>query len=123
LIEPDACTLAGPDLLMDRSADAVTVVLTDEVLLPDVGSLVVLVTLAVLAMLPACAGAVTVTVMTGAVAPAAKAGRVQVTEMLALFVQVHPAPLAETNVTPAGSVSVTETLAASDGPLFVAVSW
>ncbi len=62
-------------------------------------------------------GAVTTTVIV-VLLPAAQVGRVQVTEMLALFVQVQP-PLdgvTDTNVTPGGSVSVTVTLFASDGP-------
>ena len=53
--------------MIARSADAVTAVDVDDVLLPGVGSLVVLATDAVLLRLPACAGAVTVTVIVGAV--------------------------------------------------------
>jgi hypothetical protein len=44
---------------------------------------------------------------------------VQDTDTLPVFVQVQPVPIAETNVTPAGRVSVTETAAASEGPLLV----
>jgi hypothetical protein len=73
---------------------------------------------AVLESEAACGGAVTTTVMLGAVVPVAKVGRVQVTDTLPVFVHVQPVPAAETNVTPAGRVSVTETEAASDGPLF-----
>ena len=54
--------------------------------------------------------------MVGAVAPEASVGRVQDTDVLPVLEQVHPVPLAETNVTPAGRVSVTLTAAASDGP-------
>jgi hypothetical protein len=61
-------------------------------------------------------------VIVGAVAPPANVGRVQVTEVLPTFVHVQPVPAAETNVTPAGNVSATETLAASDGPLFTATN-
>ncbi len=64
----------------------------------------------------------TVTVMTGAVADAASAGRVHVTETLPMLLHDHPPPEAETKVIPAGSVSVTETSAASDGPLLRTVS-
>ena len=66
----------------------------------------------------ACAGAVTTTVIAGAGAPAASVGRVHVTDMFAAFVHAQPPPAADTNVTPAGSVSSTDTLAASDGPAF-----
>jgi hypothetical protein len=48
---------------------------------------------------------------------------VQLTETLPEFVQVHPVPDAFPNVTPEGSVSVTETLTASDGPPFAVTSW
>src|SRR5665213_1133840 len=102
---------------MARSADAVTVVLAVEVLFAGVGSAVVELTLAVLDNVVACAGAVTVTVIVGAVVPVASAGRVQVTDTFPVFVQTQPVPVAETNVTPAGRVSVTETAAASEGPL------
>src|SRR5450631_343080 len=98
------------------------VVFVVEVLLPGVGAFVVEETEAVLVSVVACAGAVTTTVMVGAVAPAASAGRVQVTETLPVFVQVQPVPVVDTKVTPAGRVSVTETEAASDGPLLTATS-
>jgi hypothetical protein len=108
-------------LLIARSADATTVVVVLEVLLPGVGSAVVEATDAVLVSEPPWLGAVTTTVITAAVAPAASAGRVQLTDTLPAFVHVQPAPLAELNVTPAGSVSATVRFAASDGPLFVTV--
>jgi hypothetical protein len=60
--------------------------------------------------------------MVGALAPVARAARVQVTEVLPTFVHVQPVPVAETKLTPAGSVSATERLAASDGPLFATTS-
>src|SRR5450631_2409260 len=108
---------------MARSAEAVTVVLAAEVLLAGGGSAVVELTLAVLDNVVAWAGAVTVTVIVGAVAPVASVGRVQVTETLPVLVQVQPVPVAETKVTPAGRVSVTETAVASDGPLLLVTSW
>ena len=46
----------------------------------------------------------------------------QVTETFPLFVHVQPVPAAETNVTRSGSVSVTDTVAASDGPAFATTS-
>ena len=110
-------------MVIDRSAEAVTVVFAVAVLLPGTGSAVVEETLAVLVNEAACAGAVTTTVMVGAVVPAASTGRVQVTETLPVFVQVQPVPAADPNVTPAGKVSVTETLAASDGPPLATTSW
>ena len=51
-------------------------------------------------------------------APVASAGRVQVTDTFPLFVHVQPVPAAEPNVTPAGSVSTTDSVAASEGPAF-----
>jgi hypothetical protein len=116
-----ATTVAGPVLTIARSADAVTVVLTTEVLFPGTGSDVVDETDAVFDRLPACAGAVTTTVIAGAVDPAVNAGRVHVTDTFPTLVHVHPVPVADTNVTPAGSVSVTERFAASEGPLSTTV--
>ena len=46
----------------------------------------------------------------------------QVTETLPVFEHTQPVPVADTKVTPAGSVSVTVRFAASDGPLFVTVN-
>jgi hypothetical protein len=103
-------------LLIDRSAEAPTIVATDEMLFARFGSGVVDDTAAVLVRLVACAGAVTTTVMVPAVDPEARAARVHVTDTLPLFVHDHPAPTADTNETPAGNESVTDTFAASDGP-------
>ena len=85
-------------------------------LLPDTGSAVELDTDAALVSVTAYAGAVTTTVIGGADEPAARVGLVQVTETLPEGVQDHPVPVAETIVTPAGRVSLTETLIASEGP-------
>jgi hypothetical protein len=85
-------------------------------LFPGSGSAVVDDTDAVFVRLVACAGAVTTTVIDGAVVPAANTTRVHVTDTSALFVHDHPAPTADTNETPAGNVSTTDTFAASDGP-------
>jgi len=117
-----ATTVAGPLLVIARSADAVTPVVTELELFAATGSAVADDTLALSVKVAPCAGAVTVTVMAGADVPVASAGLVQVTETFPLFVQVQPVPVALTNVTPAGSVSVTDRFAASDGPLSVTVS-
>ena len=119
---PAATTAAGPVLVIARSAEAVTAVDVDEELFAGFGSAVVVATDAEFTIVPAWAVAVTVTVITGAVAPAASAARVQVTETLPTFEQAQPPPTALTNVTPAGSVSVTVRFAASDGPLLLTVS-
>ena len=92
---PPATTVAGPDFVMARSAEAVTPVVTEDVLFPGTGSLVVLAMLAVLVSDAAWEGAVTTIVIVGAVAPAANAGRVHATEAFPVFVQVHPVPTAE----------------------------
>jgi len=117
--DPAATTVAGPVFVIARLADAVTVVLATDVLFPDAGSAVVDAIEAVFVRDAACAGAVTVTVMVGAVAPVTIAARVQVTDTFPVFEHTHPVPDADTNVTPAGRVSVTVRFAASDGPLLV----
>jgi hypothetical protein len=61
---------------------------------------------------PTSAAGVTVTLLTW---PLASVPNVQLTTPLVLI----PLPLADTNVTVAGSVSVTTTLLALDGPKFV----
>ena len=86
-------TVAGPDFAIVRSADAPTMVVTAEASFAAFGSGVVEVTTTVLVRLPDCAGAVTATVMVGAVDPVARARRVHVTLMLPTFVQAHlPSP-------------------------------
>ena len=105
---PPAVTVAGPVFTIDRSADAVTVVVTDDVLFARFGSgrrrrrpsrcs----------SASPPAAGAVTTTVIVGAVAPAARrrpgAGHRHVRRRSCT---TQPVPVADTNVTPAGSVSV-----------------
>src|SRR5664279_1691035 len=107
---------------MARSAEAPKVVVAVEVLLAGTGSAVAGEIVAVLVRVPACAGAVTTTVMVGAVAPVTSAGRVQVTDTLPVLVQTQPVPVAETKVTPAGRVSPTDSVAASDGPLLLTTS-
>jgi hypothetical protein len=114
---PPAATCAGPDFTIERSADAVTVVSTDDRSLPGTGSLVVLETCAEFVRDAASVGAVTTIVIVGAVTPEASKERVHVTDTLPELEhdQLAP-PSTDTNVVPAGSVSVTDTATASDGP-------
>jgi hypothetical protein len=110
----DANTLAGPVLPRPTSATGVTVVMTGAVtLFVELGSPVGELTLAVLVSEP-LAGAVTVTVML-LTWPLARVPRLQLTTPLLLA----PPPLALTNVTVGGNVSVTVTLLAVEGPKFV----
>src|SRR5712692_3434677 len=105
---------------MERFATGVTVVVTVELLLAALGSGVAELTVAVLVMVPPAAGAFTVMVMLGA-APTASEAAVQVT-VPDDWLQVHPVPLALTKVTPAGSVSATETDVAGSGPALLTAS-
>ena len=121
--EPAAVTVAGPVLTIDRSADAVTVVVTDEVLFAGIGSAV---------------GDDTVAVFVSDAALGRSrhhdrdrrrrrprrqrrpgAGHRHVARR---WCTPSPVPVADTNVTPAGSVSVTDRFAASDGPAFATTS-
>jgi hypothetical protein len=109
-----AGTVLEPVLPRPTSATGVTVVMTGTVtLFVEFGSTVGELTLAVFVSVPE-AGAVTVTV-TLLTWPLAKVPNVQLTTPLLLA----PPPLALTNVTPNGNVSVTTTLLALDGPKFV----
>ena len=101
-------------MVIDRLARGVTVVDALAALFAAFGSNSVAVTEALLVIEPPAEGAVTVIVIAGA-AVTASVVLVQVTVPDALL-QVHPVPVAETNVTPAGSVSVTETELAALGP-------
>ena len=114
--------MAGPVFTSERFADAVTVVTAEEVLFAAFGSGVAEVTVAEFVSVAASAGAVTTTVIVGAVVPVARVGRVQVTVTFPALMHVQPVPVADPKVTPAGSVSVTERLAASDGPAFATTS-
>jgi hypothetical protein len=110
----DAKTDAEPVLPIATSATGVTVVMTGGVtLFVGLGSPVGELTLATFVSEPE-AGAVTVTV-TLLTWPLARVPKLQLTTPL-LFT---PPPVALTNVTPAGSASVTTTLLALDGPKFV----
>jgi hypothetical protein len=109
-----AGTLAAPVLPEPTSAAGVTVVMTGAVtLFVLLGSTVGELTLATLVSEPlAGAATVTVTLLTW---PLASVPRLQLTTPLVLI----PLPLADTNVTVAGNVSVTTTLLALEGPKFV----
>ena len=109
-----AKTDAEPVLPIPTSATGVTVVITGRVtLLVLLGSPVGVLTLAMFVNVP-LAGAVTVTV-TLLTWPLASVPRLQLTTPL-LFT---PPPVALTNVTVAGKVSVTTTPLALEGPKFV----
>src|ERR1041384_1856408 len=103
---------------MPRSAEAPTVVRTGPLeLLPGVGSEVVLPPVAKLVTLVVLFGAVTMSVKL-VLTPAARSPRFAQRTVLPLNT---PPPLALTKVTPAGRLSVTDKLVASDGPRFRAV--
>ena len=108
---------------IDRSADpafaATTWVVADAELLAEFGSDSLALILAVLVIVTGFAGAFTTMVIV-AVAPMASEPTMQVT-VLEAWVQVPWVELAETNVTPAGRVSVTVVPVAPFGPLLVAV--
>src|SRR5258707_17584 len=101
---------------MARSALGVTVVTVEAVLLASDGSAVAALTLAVSVIAPAAAGAV-VSIVIGGAAPVARLAIVQVTSC-PVAEHAQPVPLALTNVTPGGRVSVTLTLVAALGPRF-----
>lgn len=107
----------------------VTVAETDDELLPDVGSVVDVETVAVLGRdVPFAAAASTFTVIVNVWAPAAlvNVASVALTEPAAPAAgvdSVQPAgPEAETNVVPAGSGSDRLTVEASLGPLFITIT-
>src|SRR5216684_1797309 len=110
--------VTGPVLVIDRSAEATIVVVADAVLLAVFGSGSLPLTVAVLVMVPAVAGAVALMVIV-ALAPEARLPTVQVTVPDA-WVQVPWLEVAEPKVTPLGRVSVTVTPVAGLGPLLVA---
>jgi hypothetical protein len=99
--------------VIDRFASGVTVVAALAAF-GVVGSNSVAVTEALLVIEPPAEGAVTVIVIAGA-APTASVVLVHVTVPETLL-QVQPVPEADTNATPAGSVSTTETEFAVLGP-------
>jgi len=104
-------------ITMPRSADAPTLETTFAVLFAVTGSPVIEETLTVSVASPPAAGASATIVIAGA-APVGSAAAVHVTTSAA-WVHVQPVPIALTNVAPGGNVSVTVTVDAEDGPLFV----
>ena len=107
---------------MERSAVGLEAVLSVEELLVGTGSGVLDATDAVLVMVPVVAGAMsTTTVITPAVAPAARGPVAEQVTDCRTAPQVQPDPVADTNVRPAGSVSDTTGALASDGPWLVTV--
>src|SRR5205807_2369298 len=113
------CTGSGVSVLaITRSAAGLTVVLAVAVLLSGFGSASVPLTLAVLVSVPAAVG--WTTIVTVALAPLARFPRLHVT---VLVPEQLPWPAeADTKVTPLGSVSLTVTPVAPEGPLLMAVS-
>lgn len=107
-------------LVMERFDTPVTTVGSVELLSAGTGSPSLADTIAVLLMAPLSGGAVSVTVMTGAVAMPRPA-LVHVSVPLTGAGHVHPVPLALTNDAVAGRVSVTVTPVAEFGPLLATV--
>src|SRR5438874_2078001 len=116
---PPVVAVAGPVLVIARSAEAITGLDADDVLLVLVGSGSLPLTVAVLVMVPAVAGAVALIVIVS-LAPAASGPTAQVTVPEAL-VQVPWVEVADVKPTPEGRVSVTVAPVAASGPLFFAV--
>src|SRR2546422_6521876 len=98
-----AVAVAGPVLVIDRSAWPPTVVVAVAVLLAVLGSGVTEVTVAVLVIVPVVVGLTVTAIVIVAVVAAARLARVQVT-VPPDWVHVQPAPEALTKVTPAGRV-------------------
>jgi hypothetical protein len=104
---------------MFMSASVLTGVVTDDELLPGRGSDVDELTVAVLEIEPVTFEAMCTVTVIEAIAPAPIVALVQVTGPDAPLLQLNPAgATAETNVVPAGRLSVTTTLWASLGPSF-----
>ncbi len=116
---PDDTGSGESDLVIERSATGSTVVVALAELFAGVGSPVAEETLAVLVIDPVDGGVTLIVIVT--LPPFAMVPGEQVTTPLA-WLQVPCVETAETNATPEGSVSVTTTLAALDGPRLDATS-
>ena len=121
MIELRATTVAGPVFVTARSASSPIAVVTrlaaaEPSLFAGLGSVVAASARATLSRVPV-AGAVTMTVR-DRLAPLARVANAGQVTTPAVAV---PPLLAETKVTPAGSVSWTTTAEASEGPLLVTV--
>ena len=116
-----AVAVAGPVLVIPRSARRSTVVVAVAVLLSafasSAGTLATMI--AVLTIAPWVAGAMCAPMPNVALAPGASAPTVHITTFGAVWVQPEDAPA---NVVPAGSVSVTVPPLEVDGPLFVTLT-
>src|SRR6266498_603640 len=115
---------AGPVLTIERSALVETIVVTVELLLPGVASVVVEATFAVLVRLvpEEVEGEMCTTMVKVALAPAVSVAMLQ--ETVAPVVQVNVGPVvcvSETKVVLAGSVSVHATFSAFEGPALATV--
>src|SRR5262245_46002895 len=121
-----AMTVPGPVLVTARSACVVTVVVGVELLLPEVGSVVEVVALAVLLRVALLteAGLTAATCVNVAVVAAAIVAIVSLTA-LPLLERVNAVPnvwVWETKAVPMGSVSESATFCASLGPLLISVT-
>src|SRR5436309_670055 len=116
-----AVAVAGPVLVIPRSARRSTVVVAVAVLLSafasSAGTLATMI--AVLAIVPCAAGVMCAPMLNVAPAPGASAPNVHVTTVGAVWLQPDDAPA---NVVAAGSVSVTVPPLEVDGPLFVTLT-
>src|SRR5262245_2096543 len=122
MFPPTCGTVAGAVLLIETSeVAATTVVVAEAELLPATGSTDVPTGLTVAVLVIDAGVLAVVATMTGTVAGAALARlpRLHVTVLVPEHVPCDA--VAETNVTPEGSVSLTRTAADVLGPLFVAV--
>ena len=116
-----AVAVAGPVLLIDRSATRLTVVVAVALLFaPLLSSLaLVAVTVAVLVIWPCVAGLMCAPMLNVRLAPDANAPKEHVTTFGAVWLHPDDAPA---NVVPAGSVSVTVPPLDAEGPLLVTVT-
>src|SRR5437870_783725 len=116
-----AVAIAGPVLVIARSALRWTVVIAVAVLLVGFvsSSGCAGVTTAVLMIMPWVAGSMCAPMLNVALAPAASAPKLHVTTFGAVWLHPDEAPA---NVVPAGSVSVTVPPLEVEGPLLVTVT-
>jgi hypothetical protein len=130
MIAPPGATLVAFAVLrmLTSVGPGLAAVATVELLLAGVGSVVAVVIVAVLLIPPIATWGTATTMSNVADPPAAKSASVQFTGPVpptAGAAQMNAGPLVcvkDTNVVPAGVVSLIATVVASDGPAFVAVS-
>lgn len=115
-------------MLVTRSGALATVPLDDALLLPGAGSDAAEVTEAVFVIVPVAVGFTLIVMVNAALAPDASDARLQLTVPVPPttgVVQLNAGPLvciADTNVVPAGTGSLRDTVAAASGPLFVTMT-